>query len=48
MTITDKEYALIKKIVDHNEYGERGCLDNFPWSWAVCSRSPEGAVLALS
>lgn len=44
-TVTDKELALIKAIVDHNEYGERGCLDNHPWSWAVCGTKSAGAVL---
>lgn len=42
---TDKELALLKKIVDHNEYGEKGCLDNHPWSWAVCGTKSAGAVL---
>jgi len=44
--ITEKEYAFIKRLVDHNEYGEKGCLDNHPWSWAVCNNSKsEAAVL---
>jgi len=45
MNITEKEYALIQKIVLHNEYGERGCLDNHPWSWAVCGDKATAAVL---
>jgi len=45
MQITDLEYALIQKIVLHNEYGERGCLSNTPWSWAVCGDKSTAAVL---
>jgi hypothetical protein len=45
MNITEKEYALMKAIVEHNEYGEKGCLDNRPWSWAVCGTKAAGAVL---
>lgn len=45
VNITDKEYELIRDIVQHNEYGERGCLDNHPWSWAVCETKSRAAVL---
>ena len=45
MNLTEKELAFIKKIVDHNEYGERGNLDNMPWSWAVCGDKATAAVL---
>jgi hypothetical protein len=44
-SLTDKEYALLKKIVDHNEYGEKGCLDNTPWSWVICGDHAAAAVL---
>lgn len=44
-SITEKEYALIQSIVQHNEYGERGCLDNHPWSWAVCDGSKAKAAV---
>jgi hypothetical protein len=43
--ITPKELELIKALVGHNEYGEQGCLDNHPWSWAVCGTKAKGAVL---
>jgi hypothetical protein len=46
MKITDKEYALMQAIVDNNEYGEKGCLDNYPWSWAVCGDKASAGVLS--
>src|SRR5262245_6381907 len=46
MTTTANELNLIRAIVDHDQYGERGNLDNRPWSWAVCDGSKsKGAVL---
>jgi len=45
MQITETEYALIQTIVLHNEYGEKGCLNNTPWSWAVCGDKATAAVL---
>jgi len=35
LNITENEFSFIKSLVDHNEYGEKGNLDNCPWSWAV-------------
>lgn len=43
--LTENEVSLIRDIVQHNEYGERGCLDNMPWSWAVCETKSRGAIL---
>ena len=45
MNITERELDLIRKIVEHNEYGERGCLDNHPWSWAICGNHATAALL---
>jgi hypothetical protein len=43
--LTEKELAFIWSIVDHNEYGERGNLDNQPCPWAVCGNKSTAAVL---
>lgn len=43
--LTAKEANLLRDIVMHNEYGERGNMDNTPWSWAVCGTKAKGAVL---
>jgi hypothetical protein len=44
-SLTTKELALINEIVQHDEFGEPGNLDNCPWSWAVRGTKSTGAVL---
>ncbi len=45
MKITEKEYGFMQEVVNHGEFGEPGCLDNTPWSWAVCETKSRGALL---
>ena len=44
-SLTPKEIAMLRRIVEHNQYGERGDLANHPWSWAVCGTKSWAGLL---